>query len=528
MSTSIHPQHALPPEPVACGPLAMGDKPIVAAANPGAASHSESPAKRPAAEKRKPRAEKRNPPKPARRAEGPPNDEVHAYLRQMGEIPMMTREREVALARRIEATRREFRRRLFGCDYVMRRAVALLRRLEAGDVRMDRTVHVSPVYELSEAQIRGRLPNNLRTLEALLERNRADYRQAASPSLRLEMRRRSWRRLQRSRRRAARLVEELGLRSDLFEGAIGKLEAMSRRADGLKARILAHRSVGGSAAERRPWRAELRKIVRATQETPTSLRAAVRKLKKARAAHGDAKRALSEGHLRLVISIAKNYRNRGLSFADLIQEGNVGLMRAVDKFEHRRGFKFCTYASWWVRQAITRALQDHGRTVRIPVHMVETICRVRDASSEIAQQTGRKARIEETAEQSGTAAEEAHWLLGISSRPASLDQPTACGERTRFGDLLPDGAESPVAGATRNMLRRQIERVLQTLSYREREIVKLRCGLGDGYSHTLEEVGAIFKLTRERIRQIEARAIRKLQEPHRSRALAEFLDRRLG
>jgi RNA polymerase primary sigma factor len=287
MSISIHPQHALPPEPLACNPLAMGDEPIVASATPGAASHSESSAKRPAAEKRKPRAEKRNLPEPARRAEGPPNDEVRAYLRQMGEIPMMTRERELALARRIEATRREFRRRLFGCDYVMRRAVALLRRLEAGDVRMDRTVNVSPVYELSEAQIRGRLPKNLRTLEALLERNRADYRQAVSPSLPLETRRRSWHRLQRSRRRAARLVEELGLRTDFFEGAIGRLEAMSRRADGLKARLLAHRSVGGSAAERRPWRAELRKTVRATQETPASLRAAVRKLKEARAAHGE-------------------------------------------------------------------------------------------------------------------------------------------------------------------------------------------------------------------------------------------------
>ena len=249
-------------------------------------------------------------------------------------------------------------------------------------------------------------------------------------------------------------------------------------------------------------------------------------LKAIYAHYQQAKRGLSEGNLRLVVSIAKKYRNRGLSFLDLIQEGNAGLMRAVDKFEYRRGFKFCTYATWWIRQAITRAVADQSRTIRIPVHMVETMSRVRNVSRQVAARAAaasRRSRKRPTPPD--TAIDETRRVLAMSRYPISLDRPVGNSEDSHFGDLLPDsGAENPAIGAAQEMLRGRIAKVLKTLSYREREIIKLRYGLGDGYSYTLEEVGHIFKVTRERIRQIEAKAVRKLQQPSRSQELIGFLD----
>jgi RNA polymerase primary sigma factor len=338
-------------------------------------------------------------------------------------------------------------------------------------------------------------------------------------------RRSAWRRLARRRRRAVRLVEELGLRTQRIEPMIKTLEEFSRRVDELKARIDDHRRARRQPKEREPWVKEYRSILRATQETPISLRMRVEGLKQIYAKYQEAKRGLSEGNLRLVVSIAKKYRNRGLSFLDLIQEGNAGLMRAVDKFEYRRGFKFCTYATWWIRQAITRAVADQSRTIRIPVHMVETMSRVRNVSRKLLQKLGREPTIEETARASETCVDEARRVLAISRYPISLDRPVGNSEDSHFGDLLPDGAaRSPAIGAAQGMLRGRIAKVLKTLSYREREIIKLRYGLGDGYSYTLEEVGHIFKVTRERIRQIEAKAVRKLQQPSRSQELVGFLD----
>jgi RNA polymerase primary sigma factor len=365
----------------------------------------------------------------------------------------------------------------------------------------------------------------LGTLEKLLKQNRTDYRIALTKSRRVSERKAAWQRLARRRNRAVQLVEELGLRTQRVETMIQTLDDFSRRVDDVKSQIDAHKKSRASLAERQSLVAEYRRILLATQETPSSLRNRVRQLKVIYKEYQLAKRGLSEGNLRLVVSIAKKYRNRGLSFLDLIQEGNAGLMRAVDKFEYRRGFKFCTYATWWIRQAITRAVADQSRTIRIPVHMVETMSRVRNVSRQLLQRLGREPSLEETARAAETTVDEARRVLAMSRYPISLDRPVGNSEDSQFGDLLPDsGAKSPAVGAAQEMLRSRINKVLKTLSYREREIIKLRYGLGDGYSYTLEEVGHIFKVTRERIRQIEAKAVRKLQQPSRSQELVGFLD----
>jgi RNA polymerase primary sigma factor len=455
------------------------------------------------------------------------DDPVRMYLTQMGEIPLLTRQQEITLAKQIEITRARFRHKVLECDYVIQTAVKVLRRVHEGDLPFDRTVQVSVTDQLEKHQILGRLPHNLRTLETLLKRNRRDYNIATSKSRTHAQRRAAWRKLGRRRRRAVRLVEELGLRTQRIEPMIKTLEEFSRRIDELRNRIREYnaQSRGHHHKQREPWIAEYRNILRATQESPTSLRKRVLYLKGIYALYQEAKRGLSEGNLRLVVSIAKKYRNRGLSFLDLIQEGNAGLMRAVDKFEYRRGFKFCTYATWWIRQAITRAVADQSRTIRIPVHMVETMSRVRNVSRNLLQKLGREPTIEETASGSETCVDEARRVLAMSRYPISLDRPVGNSEDSHFGDLLPDGtARSPASGAAHGMLRNRIAKVLKTLSYREREIIKLRYGLGDGYSYTLEEVGHIFKVTRERIRQIEAKAVRKLQQPSRSQELVGFLD----
>ena len=451
-------------------------------------------------------------------------DPVRMYLTQMGEIPLLTRQREVLLAKQIERMRRKFRTKLLECDYVLRNATQTLHQIATGNIPFDRNIQVSD-GEFEKRQIQARFRCNLMTLDSIIRQNQRDYRVATSRRRSKQQREQAWHNLAVRRRHGVRLVEELGLRTQRIEGMIETLEKFSARVDELQNWITEHKAAGRPVHERAHWAEEFRNILCTTQETPTSLRNRVKALRSIFEKYQEAKQGLSEGNLRLVVSIAKKYRNRGLSFLDLIQEGNAGLMRAVDKFEYRRGFKFCTYATWWIRQAISRAVADQSRTIRIPVHMVETLTKTRNVKRELTQQTGREPTLEEVARQAEMSTDEVRRIEAMNRYPISLDRPVGNSEDSHFGDLLPDGAaESPAVGAAQESLRREILDALKSLGYREREIIRLRYGLGDGYSYTLEEVGHIFQVTRERIRQIEAKALKKLQQPMRSQKLVGYID----
>ncbi|HJZ58561.1 MAG TPA: RNA polymerase sigma factor RpoD [Gemmataceae bacterium] len=453
------------------------------------------------------------------------DDPVRMYLTQMGEIPLLSREKEIALARKIEVTRRRFRRKVLECDYALRQVVETLKRVHSGDLPFDRTVKVSQTENLEKDKILQRMPHNLRTLEPLMEHNVEDFQRLTDERTAEKDREELREHLRLRRRKTVTLVEELSIRTQKVQPLMKKLEQISQRMDELEAEIAKLAGNRAVKEERANLEKELQDLMLITLEEPASLRKRVAIMKQRFAEYELAKRELSGGNLRLVVSIAKKYRNRGLSFLDLIQEGNTGLMRAVDKYEHRRGFKFSTYATWWIRQAITRAIADQARTIRIPVHMIETMSKLRNVSKKLLQEMGREPTIEETAKAANISYDECKRVLKISRQPISLDRPVGESEDSYFGDFIEDNSvESPVSAATNEMLKDKIEGVLKTLTYREREIIKLRYGLGDGYTYTLEEVGRIFKVTRERVRQIEAKAVRKLQHPVRSRQLEGFLD----
>jgi RNA polymerase primary sigma factor len=453
------------------------------------------------------------------------DDPVRMYLTQMGEIPLLKREEEIALAKKIEVTRKRFRRKVLECDGALRAVVETLQRVHIGELPFDRTVKVSLTENLEKDKILQRMPHNLKTLEYLMVQNEEDFQKILDPRVSEEVKRKLRRTLRIRRRKAVTLVEELSIRTQKVQPLMKKLEQISSRMDELEAQIETLKGVRNAKEDRANLEVELRDLMARTLEEPISLRKRAEIIHKRFAEYEEAKRALSGGNLRLVVSIAKKYRNRGLSFLDLIQEGNTGLMRAVDKYEYRRGYKFSTYATWWIRQAITRAIADQARTIRIPVHMIETMSKLRNVSKKLLQDMGREPTIEETAKAAGITVEETRRVLKISRHPISLDRPVGESEDSYFGDFIEDDSvESPVAAATQEMLKDKIDQVLKTLTYREREIIKLRYGLGDGYTYTLEEVGRIFKVTRERVRQIEAKAVRKLQHPVRSRQLEGFLD----
>jgi RNA polymerase primary sigma factor len=452
------------------------------------------------------------------------DDPIRIYLMQMGEIPMLTRREEIASAKRIEGTRLRFRYALLGTDFVLQAAVAMLEKVGEGKLRLDRTVEVSVTDIREKRHIMGVLEPNLKTLRELLRRNGHDYALALSKRQTRATRRAAWRRLVRRRGRAVRLIEELGLRTQRLQPLLERLVQIAQRMDELKRQLAELRHIRDPqrvAAVRQ----ELHSLMRLTLETPTTLHRRMARIADYQRRYEAAKRILSAGNLRLVVSIAKRYRNRGLSFLDLIQEGNTGLMRAVDKFEHGRGFKFSTYATWWIRQAITRAIADQSRTIRVPVHMIETMGKVRAVGRDLVQRNGCEPSVEETASTAGLSLDETHMVLQMSRQPLSLDQPVGDQDDSYFGEFLQDyREEDPLYEMHQDLLKTRINDVLAALNYREREIIRLRYGLADGYAYTLEEVGKIFSVTRERVRQIEAKAVRKLQHPSRSRKLSGFLD----
>ncbi|MHC5210245.1 MAG: RNA polymerase sigma factor RpoD [Planctomycetota bacterium] len=453
------------------------------------------------------------------------DDPVRMYLTQMGEIPLLTREQEINLARQIEVTRRHFRRLIMATGFAVREGLQIIEDVECSRLAFDRTLKVSTSgFEPGKQEVSARLKGSIETLRTLHGRLTSNYEtylsgKGGAPARALTLQRIAW-----GRRKAADLLEELQIQLKKVRPMIELVREKHQEMATLERR-LKHYKGPRQSHEYQELKADFEALQVQALENPRRLALRLRLIDLRYAQYEEAKRALSSGNLRLVVSIAKKYRNRGLSFLDLIQEGNTGLMKAVEKYEYRRGYKFSTYATWWIRQAITRSIADQARTIRIPVHMIETMSKLRNVTKKLVQQLGREPTIEEIAKNSDISIEEAKRVMKISKHPISLDRPIGEGDDSYFGDFIEDeSAISPVTAAAQEMLRDKIMAVLDTLSFREREIIKLRYGIGDGYTYTLEEVGRIFKVTRERVRQIEAKAVRKLQHPVRSRMLEGFID----
>jgi RNA polymerase primary sigma factor len=439
------------------------------------------------------------------------DDALGLYLQQMGAIALLTRQQELELAQRLEIVRRRYRHAVL-CNWaVLARVIATFARIQAGELPLERNVDVFPGLGLTSERIRGRLGRHLPKLRRLYAEAAAHFEESLG-TVSAQARRRL--------RQAVVLAEALSPRTELLDDWARVLASqsahMTELARQVQSRLLDRR-------ERARMKEELRNLTREVHASPEGLARLVRVTRRRRSLYTKVRSDLAEANLRLVVSIAKRYRGRGLPFADLIQEGNSGLMRAVDKFDHRLGFKFGTYATWWIRQAVTRALHDLSRLVRVPSHQVGTLAAVERVQIELTVQLGCEPSVEEIARALGTTPEELHALRVAGRPPLSLDEPHGEGDDDALQEFLSDpDPDGPGELADQRMLKTRIDEVLRRLPARDREVIELRFGLRDGRQRTLDEVAQAFGITRERIRQIERRGLDKLRESGHSEDLAEF------
>ena len=453
-------------------------------------------------------------------------DAIELYLKQIGEVPLLTRDEEIAVAKRLEESRERYRCATLSTDFVLQATVALFEQIREARVPIYKAIEVYMGNIADKRRLMGLLPRNQQALKELLRENRDDFALVICGDQPARRRREAWRRVVRRRRKAVRLVEELRPRIERLLPAFEDLSRILKRMGTLGQRLARLRGASGTGLEARQLRSELEHLMRVAVESPSTLRHRIGRVLKWRGQWEDARRELSRRNLRLVVSIAKRYRYRGLSFLDLIQEGNTGLMRAVDKFEYQRGFKFCTYATWWIRQAVTRGIADKNRTIRIPSHMKGKMGKVQEATEQLMQTGDPRPTLEKTAELAGLSVEETHRALKGGRLPLSLDQPLRRqGDEDPRRDFVPDHREdNPLDIASHGQLRGRIDEVLDVLSWRERSIIELRYGLGDGYSYSLKEIAQVFRVSRERVRQIQSKALEKLQQSEPSGKLQGFLE----